>query len=107
MDARVVVLRGGSEGAFCAGASFDELAAIAGVDAGTDTGTAAMANAGDNTGTAAMANAGDNTGTGGDTVAETSANAGRGFFAGFARVINAMRRRPKFIIARVHVVRRR
>jgi len=95
MDARVVVLRGGSEGAFCAGASFDELAAIAGVDAGTDTGTAAMANAG------------DNTGTGGDTVAETSANAGRGFFAGFARVINAMRRRPKFIIARVHVVSRR
>lgn len=60
--ARVVVLRSGGERTFCAGASFDELAAIA-----------------------------------------ESGNAERGarFFSRFAGIINAMRRCPKFIIARV------
>ncbi|MDD9885330.1 MAG: enoyl-CoA hydratase-related protein [Gammaproteobacteria bacterium] len=65
--ARVVVLRGGGGGAFCAGASFDELTVVA---------DAADATAG--------------------------AAAGAQFFEGFARVINAMRACPKFIIARVH-----
>lgn len=60
--ARVVVLRSGGEGTFCAGASFDELAAIA--ESG-------------------------------------SAERGARFFSGFAGVIDAMRRCPKFIIARV------
>jgi len=59
-DTRVIVLRSAGEKAFCAGASFDELAAI-----------------------------------------ETEAR-GFEFFSGFANVINAMRKCPKFIIARVH-----
>ena len=63
----MVVLRGGGGGAFCAGASFDELTVVA---------DAADATAG--------------------------AAAGAQFFEGFARVINAMRACPKFIIARVH-----
>jgi methylglutaconyl-CoA hydratase len=57
---RVVVLRSGEPGPFCAGASFDELRSI------------------------------------GDAVA------GKEFFMGFARLILAMRRCPKFVIARVH-----
>lgn len=60
--ARVVVLRSGGRRTFCAGASFDELAAIA--------------------------ESGD-------------AERGARFFSGFAGVIDAMRRCPKFIIARV------
>lgn len=71
--ARVVVLRGGGAGAFCAGASFDELTAVAAV---ADAAEAADASA--------------------------AAAAGARFFEGFARVINAMRACPKFIIARVH-----
>jgi methylglutaconyl-CoA hydratase len=59
-NARVVVLRSGEPGPFCAGASFDELRSIG--DAGS----------------------------------------GKEFFMGFARLILAMRRCPKFIIARVH-----
>lgn len=58
-DARVVVLASEGTGAFCAGASFDELRAI------------------------------------------RSAEDGKEFFSGFARVILAMRRCPKIIIARV------
>jgi len=58
--ARVIVLRSAGEGAFCAGASFDELAAISSPEAGTE------------------------------------------FFSGFARVILAMIRAPKFVVARVH-----
>jgi methylglutaconyl-CoA hydratase len=58
--ARVIVLRSGEPGPFCAGASFDELTSIA------------------------------------------DAAAGKEFFMGFARLILAMRRCPKFIIARVH-----
>jgi len=58
--ARVIVLRSGGTGPFCAGASFDELAAI------------------------------------------ESADQGKEFFAGFARVILAMIRAPKFIVTRVH-----
>lgn len=58
-EARVVVLASEGGGAFCAGASFDELRAI------------------------------------------RSAEDGREFFSGFARVILAMRRCPKIIIARV------
>jgi methylglutaconyl-CoA hydratase len=58
--ARVIVLRSGEPGPFCAGASFDELNSIA------------------------------------------DAAAGKEFFMGFARLILAMRRCPKFIIARVH-----
>jgi len=58
-EAKVVVLRSSGEGAFCAGASFDELLAI------------------------------------------TTEAEGRSFFSGFARVINAMRTCPKFIIVRV------
>jgi len=57
---RVVVLRSSEPGPFCAGASFDELKAIA------------------------------------------DAETGKEFFMGFARVILAMRRCPKLIIARVH-----
>lgn len=79
--ARVVVLRSGGAGAFCAGASFDELAAIA------ESADVAGAGGGDT---------GDGDGDG------DAADAGARFFAGFARVINAMRRCPKFIIARVH-----
>ena len=59
-DTRVIVLRSGGEGAFCAGASFDELKAI------------------------------------------STKEEGLHFFSGFAQVINAMRKCPKFIVARVH-----
>jgi len=58
-DARVVVLASEGKGAFCAGASFDELRAI------------------------------------------QSAEDGKEFFSGFARVILAMRRCPKVIIGRI------
>ncbi len=58
-DARVVILTSEGTGAFCAGASFDELRAI------------------------------------------RSAEDGKEFFSGFARVILAMRRCPKIIIGRV------
>src|SRR5688500_11974374 len=58
-DAHVVVLRSEGTGAFCAGASFDELRAI------------------------------------------QSADEGKEFFSGFARVILAMRRCPKVIIGRI------
>ena len=58
-EARVVVLRSGGDRTFCAGASFDELAAI------------------------------------------DSFERGKEFFMGFARVINAMRECPHFIIGRV------
>lgn len=56
---RVIVLKSGGDRTFCAGASFDELAAI------------------------------------------SDEEAGKRFFMGFARVINAMRKCPKFIIGRV------
>ncbi len=56
----VIVLRSAGEKAFCAGASFDELAAIQNEKQGLE------------------------------------------FFSGFANVINAMRKCPKFIIVRVH-----
>src|SRR5947207_2222760 len=59
-DARVIVLRSGEAGPFCAGASFDELKGI------------------------------------------RDARGGKEFFMGFARVILAMTRCPKVIIARVH-----
>lgn len=59
-DTRVIVLRSAGEGAFCAGASFEELAAISTKEEGLQ------------------------------------------FFSGFAHVINAMRKCPKFIIARIH-----
>jgi methylglutaconyl-CoA hydratase len=55
----VIVLRSEGTGPFCAGASFDELKAIANADAGTE------------------------------------------FFSGFARVILAMIRAPKFIVTRI------
>ncbi len=58
--ARVIVLQSGGIGPFCAGASFDELTAIA------------------------------------------SPEQGQEFFSGFARVILAMIRAPKFVISRVH-----
>lgn len=58
--ARVIVLRSGGSGPFCAGASFDELTAI------------------------------------------DSPEQGQEFFSGFARVILAMIRAPKFVISRVH-----
>jgi enoyl-CoA hydratase/carnithine racemase len=58
--AQVIVLRSEGTGPFCAGASFDELAAI------------------------------------------NDAEAGRAFFSGFAQVILAMIRSPKFIVTRVH-----
>ena len=58
--ARVIVLRSEGTGPFCAGASFDELVAIAGVAEGVE------------------------------------------FFSGFARVILAMIRAPKFVLVRVH-----
>jgi len=57
---RAIVLRSGGNGPFCAGASFDELTAIA------------------------------------------DASQGQEFFSGFARVILAMIRAPKFVITRVH-----
>jgi methylglutaconyl-CoA hydratase len=59
-EARVIVLRSGGDGPFCAGASFDELVAIDGPARG------------------------------------------REFFSGFAGVILAMIRAPKFVLARVH-----
>lgn len=59
-DTKVIILRSGGEGAFCAGASFDELMQI-----------------------------------------RTEAD-GLRFFSGFAHVINAMRKCPKFIIGRIH-----
>lgn len=59
-SARVIVLRSAGEGAFCAGASFDEFTAVATPEQGQD------------------------------------------FFSGFARVILAMIRAPKFVITRVH-----
>ena len=59
-ETKVIILRSGGDRAFCAGASFDELAAI-----------------------------------------HTSAD-GLRFFSGFAHVINAMRKCPKFIIGRIH-----
>lgn len=57
---RVIVLRSGGSGPFCAGASFDELTTIASPEQGLE------------------------------------------FFSGFARVILAMIRAPKFVISRVH-----
>jgi methylglutaconyl-CoA hydratase len=59
-DCRLIILRSGGNGAFCAGASFDELTAVANEAEGTK------------------------------------------FFSGFANVINAMRKCPKFIIGRIH-----
>ena len=59
-EAQVIVLRSEEPGPFCAGASFDELRAIA------------------------------------------SPVEGKEFFMGFARLILAMRRAPKFIVTRVH-----
>ena len=59
-DTRVIILRSSGDKAFCAGASFDELAAISNKDEGLQ------------------------------------------FFSGFAHVINAMRKCPKLIIARIH-----
>ena len=59
-DVRVIVLRSGETGPFCAGASFEELKSIRDVTSGKE------------------------------------------FFMGFARVILAMTRCPKVIIARVH-----
>jgi len=58
-EAKVIVLQSEGEKAFCAGASFDELASI------------------------------------------DSFEKGKIFFSGFAAVINAMRKAPKFVIARV------
>lgn len=58
-NAKVIVLKSEGEKAFCAGASFDELASIEDFETG------------------------------------------KYFFSGFATVINAMRKAPKFIIARV------
>jgi methylglutaconyl-CoA hydratase len=57
---KVILLRSGGDKAFCAGASFDEIAAL------------------------------------------TTEEEGLKFFSSFAHVINAMRKAPKFIIARVH-----
>lgn len=57
---KLIVLRSSGEKTFCAGASFDELAAI-----------------------------------------ESEAE-GLKFFSGFANVINAIRKAPKFVIARIH-----
>ena len=59
-ETRVIVLRSGEAGPFCAGASFEELKAI------------------------------------------RDAETGKEFFMGFARVILAMTRCPKLVIARVH-----
>ncbi len=59
-EAKVIVLESEGEGAFCGGASFDELIEIKDFETG------------------------------------------KNFFMGFARVINAMRKCPKFIIARIH-----
>ena len=59
-ETKVIVLRSAGERAFCAGAAFDELAALQTKDDGLK------------------------------------------FFAGFAHVINAMRKCPKLIIGRIH-----
>ncbi|MBI2272474.1 MAG: enoyl-CoA hydratase/isomerase family protein [Bacteroidetes bacterium] len=59
-ETKVIILRSAGEKIFCAGASFDELAAI------------------------------------------STAEEGYHFFSGFANVINAMRKAPQFIIARIH-----
>lgn len=59
-NVRVIVLTSGGSGAFCAGASFDELVAIDSVPRGQE------------------------------------------FFSGFANVILAMIRAPKFVVTRVH-----
>ena len=59
-DCRLVILRSAGDRIFCAGASFDELAAIANESDGTR------------------------------------------FFLGFANVINAIRKCPKFVIGRIH-----
>lgn len=59
-DARVIVLKSGGTGAFCAGASFDEFTAVSDVKAGKE------------------------------------------FFSGFSKVILAIIRAPKFVIARIH-----
>jgi methylglutaconyl-CoA hydratase len=59
-DTKVILLRSAGTRAFCAGASFDELALIGNKDEGQH------------------------------------------FFSGFAHLINAMRKCPKFIVARVH-----
>jgi methylglutaconyl-CoA hydratase len=59
IDTKLIILRSAGEKIFCAGASFDELAAI------------------------------------------TDEEQGLQFFSGFAKVINAMRKAPKFIIARI------
>ncbi len=59
-ETSVIILQSDGNGAFCAGASFDELLAIKNFDEG------------------------------------------KKFFSGFANVINAMRKSPKFILARVH-----
>ncbi len=58
-DAKVILLKSEGEKAFCAGASFDELASIENLEQG------------------------------------------KKFFSGFAAVINAIRKAPKFVIARV------
>ena len=58
-EAKVIILKSEGEKAFCAGASFDELASINDIETG------------------------------------------KKFFSGFANVINAMRKAPKFVIARV------
>ena len=59
-DSNIILLRSAGEKVFCAGASFDELAAIKTEEAGIN------------------------------------------FFSGFSDVINAMRKCPKLIVARVH-----
>ncbi len=59
-EVHAVIMQSGGDGAFCAGASFDELIAISNYDEG------------------------------------------KHFFMGFALVINAMRKCPKLIIARIH-----
>lgn len=59
-EVKVIVLKSSGERAFCAGASFDELASI------------------------------------------ESLEVGHKFFMGFANVINAMRKAPKFVIGRIH-----
>lgn len=59
-ETKVIILRSAGEKAFCAGASFDELAAVSNKEEGLQ------------------------------------------FFSGFAHVINAMRKCPKLIIARIH-----
>jgi len=58
-ETKVIILKSSGDKTFCAGASFDELAAI------------------------------------------TTAEDGLKFFSGFAHVINAMRKCPKFIVARI------